>query len=70
MNIYAKEGHKVVAEYLDWGYDSDAEKANKFLVKGQVYTVEYTDVYSCNTNVYLKEFPNIYFNSVHFEDYE
>lgn len=70
MNIYAKEGHKVVTEHLDWGYNLDSEKANKFLVKGQVYTIEYTDVHSWNTDVYLKEFPNISFNSVHFEDYE
>lgn len=68
MNIYAKEGYKVVADNLNCGWPSDAQKAQKYLVKGQVYTVEYTIVDSWSTDVRLKEFPNILFNSVHFKD--
>lgn len=70
MNIYAKHGHKVVAKHLDWGYPLDAEKAIKYLTKEQEYTVDYTVVDSWSTEVLLVEFPDIAFNSVHFEDAE
>ena len=68
MNIYAEQGHKVIAKHLDWGWDSDEEKAKKYLVQNQEYTVAYTIVYSSSTEVFLEEIPNISFNSVHFID--
>ena len=53
MNIYARRGYKVV--YLDKnGFEHDTINARKKgLVKGQVYTVSYTDVGSWRTDVFL-----------------
>jgi hypothetical protein len=68
MNIYALEGHKVRCTNLTGGYDHHQETAKKHLAVGQEYTVEYTDVGSWHTDVYLKEFPDVNFNSVFFED--
>lgn len=68
MNIYAKEGDKVVCSTLDGGYKSDQETAEKYLVIGTEYTIEYTDVDNWHTDVYLGEFPGINFNSVFFEN--
>lgn len=68
MNIYALKGHKVRLETLDAGYDYQKELVEKYLELGKEYTVDYTDVYSSYTDVYLQEFPDIYFNSVFFED--
>lgn len=69
MNIYSESGSKV--KYLDEnGYDSDVIRARSLgLVKGEVYTVTYTDVSDMSTAVILKEFPNYRFNSVMFEDF-
>lgn len=69
MNIYAEEGAKVVAWNTTSGYDSDKEKFQKYLTKGEVYTVDYTEVGGWITGVYLKEFPDVRFNSVQFEDF-
>jgi len=71
MNIYAEQGHKVIVttETINSGYDSDKELANKHLKIGAVYTVEYTNVGGWHTTVYIKEMPNIAFNSVNFEDF-
>lgn len=68
MNIYAKEGDKVVCYTFDAGYAYHQEIANKYLVIGQVYTIDHTEVDSWHTDVYLKEFPEVKFNSVFFED--
>ena len=68
MDIYATEGHKVIATDLDNGYPHHAELAKKHLTKGEIYTVDYTEVENWHTDVYLKEFPDIAFNVVHFED--
>ena len=68
MNIYAIEGHKVRCYTFNAGYDYDKQKAEKYLELGKEYTIDYTIVDSCSTDVYLKEFPNIKFNSVFFED--
>jgi hypothetical protein len=68
MNIYAKEGDKVVYAYPENGYKPEQEKAAKMLELGKTYTVQATDVDSWATQVYLKEFTNVAFNSVLFED--
>lgn len=68
MNIYAKEGDKVICSTLDGGYDYHEKIANKYLTIGQEYTIEETVVSDWHTDVYLKEFPEIAFNSVFFED--
>lgn len=68
MNIYAKYGDKV--RYLGkGGYDIDRVIGNKLLTVGEIYTVEKTDVANFVTHVFLKEFPNIAFNTVLFEDF-
>lgn len=70
MNIFAMEGHKVKCSTLNAGYDSDQEKAKRYLTVGNTYTVDHTIVESFSTEVYLKEFPLVSFNSVFFEDAE
>lgn len=68
MNIYALEWFKVELVHMDNGYPSDQEKVKKHLRKGNVYRVLRTVVHSSITDVYLMDFPDISFNSVHFED--
>lgn len=68
MNIYAKNGDKVV--YLDdHGYEVDREYARKNgFVKGQLYTVAYTNVSGSYTSVRFQGMEGTH-NSVMFEDY-
>ena len=73
MNIYSKEGDKVRALFdkdsnVKNGRDSEKETAGKYLKPNKVYTIDRTEVHSWHTDVYLKEFGNIPFNSVHFEN--
>ena len=70
MNIYALQGHKVkvTEESIAYGYDSDKEHAAQYLTVGSTYTIAHTEVDNYSTDVYLEEFPEIYFSSVHFED--
>lgn len=68
MNIYAEEGSKVIFAYPENGWDSDKAWALKHLTVGETYTVDYTDVHQSSSHVYLKEVPNIHFNTVQFED--
>ena len=70
MNIYALEGHKVkvVEQTANSGYKEDVELIRKHCVIDKEYTVDYTIVHSSSTDVYLKEIPNIRFNSVNFVD--
>lgn len=69
MNIYAKEGDKVVflgsdKEVNKWG---SCDSPNGLLVIGNAYTVSHTEVHSDHTKVFLKEV-NGGFNSVLFDD--
>lgn len=68
MNLFALEGHKVWCSTLVGGDKHDQELAESYLEKYMSYTVERTKVYSFHTDVWLKEFPNVCFNSVFFED--
>lgn len=68
MNIYAKEGDKVIFASMTAGYDGQAESASKVLELGKEYTIDHTDVFQSYTNVYLKEIPGRAFNSVLFDD--
>jgi hypothetical protein len=68
MNIYAIEGHKVRCSTFDAGYDYDKEIAKRYLEIGREYTIASTIVDGWSTDVYLKKFPHIRFNSVFFED--
>jgi hypothetical protein len=69
MEIYAIKGHqvKVTSKTANSGYPSDSDKVKKYLEIEKIYTVNYTDVHSSSTSVYLQEIPNIAFNSVNFE---
>lgn len=68
MNIFADEGTKVTPAFKDGkpfgGYSADEEKVAQHLKEGEWYTVEYTEVHNWSTDVFLKEFPNVRFNSV------
>ncbi len=69
MNIYAKLGDKVMLSYPEAGWPLDQKMLTECgLVKGGVYTVYHTDVFSSSTDVYLLEFPKVRFNSVNFSD--
>ena len=68
MNIYALENHKVKLTTINVGYEYQKEDLKKYLKLGKIYTVQKTDVYSSFTKVYLKEVPDVGFNSVCFED--
>lgn len=70
MNIYALKGHKVRFAFPDNGWDSDKKHASEYLIKNEIYTVDFTSVSGFSTSVKLEEFPNTFFNSVHFEDVE
>jgi hypothetical protein len=72
MSLSADPDHKVsvTEKSINFGYDSDKEKANKHLKIGQIYTVEFMEVYAWNSLVTLKEIPGIRFNTVHFIDAE
>lgn len=65
-DIHSKEGRLVVFAYPDAGYRRDQEQAEAHLVVGNTYTVERTEVGGWHTDFYLKEVPNMAFNSVHF----
>lgn len=67
MNIYAKAFTRI--KYTGkHGSEFDKKHANKHLKIGETYTIDYTDICEWHTDVYLKEVPNEYFNSVHFEN--
>lgn len=71
MNIYAKNGDKVIVTNLSKnnGYSVDKEKVAKYLKVGIPYEVLETHPEDFNTDVTLKEFPEFSFNSVMFEDF-
>lgn len=65
IDIYSKEGTKV--KYTgEGGYDHHRDHADTYLIVGEIYTIDHTDVSNWHTDVYLKEVPNEAFNSVHF----
>lgn len=70
MEIYALEGHKVKCVTMTAGYKHDQEIAKQHLLLNEIYTVEHTDVHNSFTDVYLKEIPEVRFNSVFFDDVE
>lgn len=68
MNIHAQEGDKVIFAYPDNGWEWQKEHALKYLTINTEYTIDFTDVHSSSTDIYLKEFPEVKFNSVQFRD--
>lgn len=69
MNIYGEEGNKVIYTGTG-GYPMHKEIANKHLVVGNTYIVEGIEVGGWHTDVYLRGFGSVRFNSVMFEDVE
>lgn len=71
MDIYAKPGSLVRFRSLNPESVSYAGTNDPkwFLKLNEVYTVRYTVVYDWHTEVILEEYPELRFNSVHFEDY-
>lgn len=67
MNIYANEGDQVRFVGKN-GLPSDLEKAEKHLKTQEIYTVECVLVGHWSSTVFLKEIPDVGFNSVCFED--
>lgn len=70
MNIYALNGHKVSFTHPNGGWPYDQQQAKTYLELDNTYTVDRTIVHSSSTDVFLKEVPNIKFNSVMFDDVE
>jgi len=72
MNIYAKNGHKVIytgaTDDQVHGAYGGGHDPRGLLIEKAVYTVDHTVVGSWRTMVYFQEFPHLYFNSVLFED--
>ncbi len=48
----------------------DREVALSKIQEDQIYTVDYIVNHRFKDDIYLKEFPGVNFNLVHFEDYE
>lgn len=68
--LHCERGSKVIAVCLDNGYTCDSEQAHKFLVEGKIYEVDRIDIGRSNSKIWLKEFPNQAFNTVHFKRIE
>ena len=70
MDIFTPPGKKVTAYFkggvLQHGQDWQREEASKYLKPKKKYTIEKINVYDWHSEVYLKEFPGVQFNSVHF----
>lgn len=69
MNIYASSGDKVrfIGASEDQVRFGSGDDPRGLLKKGEVYTVDHTDVHSWHTNVYLQGIEGA-FTSVAFED--
>lgn len=68
MNIYALAGHKVKCSVAENGSEHDKQMRAQYLENGKEYTIARTYVEGWSTDVYLKEFEGIRFNSVLFVD--
>lgn len=70
MNIYNTKPRKIKCIRNDdkaWGGGGE----NHHLLEiGKEYTLEDVEIHSLHTIVYIKEFPNLEFNSVVFEELE
>jgi hypothetical protein len=67
MDLYSAPGTKVVLWYLKNGYEGQQQELARLgMMKGDVFTIDRTEVHSSSTSVYLREFPGKTFNSVHF----
>ena len=69
MDIHSVPGTKIKFTAAG-GYEGQQEFAKTFLALGEFYTVEKTIVHNFHTDVYIKEFPSMSFNSCLFDDPE
>ena len=61
-------GHTLAKySYPNNGYLSDQKLAKEHLEIGKIYSIKKIDVGDFSTKVWLRDFPEIYFNSVLFE---
>jgi len=68
MRINAPKGQSV--KRIRGGYLCNKKEANKLLSYDEVYAVLRTEIFGSHTTIYLKEFPDIGFNSVAFKEVE
>jgi len=68
MNIYAMAGDKIRCVCPDNCVDHEIEHALLYLKLDYLYTVDYTELFSDHTNVFLREVPGPRFNAILFED--
>lgn len=66
MDIYSKPGARVVFSFPTSGHDYDQANAAKYLKLRHHYTIDRTDVDNWHTSVWLREVPEVSFNSVQF----
>lgn len=62
------EPQEVIFKNPNWGYPKDQALAKKYLEVGKSYAVENKIVGDWHTDIILKEFPKIAFNSVLFDE--
>ena len=68
MNIYSQPGTQVVYANVTAGWDYDQEQAQAYLVPNTIYTIAATEIDDSRTLVLLEEVPDVWFNSVLFDD--
>lgn len=59
-----------VFEHSEEGWDYDKKLCKELLMEGKTYLVEAIEMDRSSTKIYLKDFPDNFFNSVNFEYYE
>ena len=61
-------GEKMIVTQAGGGYAGDEDKLTDNGIKeGDILTIHHGKVYSSSSDVWFDEFPNVRFNSVHFE---
>lgn len=68
--LYAESGSEVVVKNITNGLMGDRRTAQRYLNVGDIYTVDSIEIGRNSSTLTLKEFPNIRFNTVHFELYK
>ena len=68
MDIYAQPGTPVIYTNLTAGWDIDQEEAQAYLVPNTIYTVAEIEIGDAKTLVRFEEVPDMWFNSVLFEN--
>jgi len=68
MDIHARSGHLVTVTEESYKNGMDGDTSKYQLEVDTTYTVDHTEVMSWSTLVFLREFPDVAFNSVNFID--